>query len=42
MRPIRARKVRPHVGHKWMGVVVAGCAARALRAARFRCVADSC
>ena len=36
MRPIRAKKVRPHVGHKWVGAVLAVCAARALRTARFR------
>ena len=37
MTPIRAQRVRSHVGHKWVCVVVAVCAARALRTARFCC-----
>ena len=42
MRPIWAQKVHPHVGHKWVGVVVAVCTALALRTARFRCALVMC
>ena len=35
MRPIRARKARPHVGHMWVGAEVGVEVAQALRSARF-------
>ena len=35
MRPIRAQKARPHVGHMWVGAEVGVAEARALRSARF-------
>ena len=35
MRPIRARKARPHVGHMWVGAEMGVEVARTLLSARF-------